>query len=189
MKGHRIRDYRKATEDIKAAWYKQFIERKNNKRKQPDEAKPWRGGAVSHSIDLIDDSKESELPSTSAHTATATDVPAIAYDSFDNGTKLTDSEKPHRPDSLHNDSDKSHRPVSMLTRVEVQNVQQDTASVRRFPVNIPDVVDSEDVTLQDSCAKGSGNHSDYWKSVVSFGTASADLIVPVDDEHINKNVA
>jgi hypothetical protein len=40
MKGHRIRDCRKATDDIKAAWYKQFVERKNNKRKQPDEAKP-----------------------------------------------------------------------------------------------------------------------------------------------------
>ena len=77
----------------------------------------------------------------------------MQHDSIYDGTKLIDSDKPHRPDSLHNDSDKSHRPVSMLTRVEVQNVQQDTTSVRRFPVNIPDVVDSEDVTLQVGCAK------------------------------------
>ena len=69
------------------------------------------------------------------------------YDSIDNGTKLIDSDKPHRPDSLLNDSDKSYSPVSMLTRVEVQNVQRDTASVRRVPVTIPDIVDSEDVTL------------------------------------------
>ena len=71
----------------------------------------------------------------------------------------------------------------------MQSVQQDTASVRRVPVTIPDVVDSEDVTLQDGCAKGSGNHSGYWKSVVSFGTASADLIVPVDDENINRHIS
>jgi hypothetical protein len=71
----------------------------------------------------------------------------------------------------------------------VQNVQQDTTSVRKVPVTIPDVVDSEDVTLQDGCAKGSGNHSGYWKSVVSFGTASADLIVPVDDKHINRKTS
>ena len=77
-------------------------------------------------------------------------------DSIDNGTtKLLDSDKPHRPDSLLNDYGKSYRPVSILTRVEVQNVQQDTTSVRWFPVNNPDVVESEDVTLQDGCAKGS----------------------------------
>ncbi len=92
----------------------------------------------------------------------------MQHDSIDDGTKLIDSDKLHRPDSLLNDSDKSYRPVSMLTRVEVQNVQQDTASVRKVTVTIPDVVDSEDVTLQDGCAKGSGNHSGYWKSVVSF---------------------
>ncbi len=40
MKGQRIRDCRKATDDIKAAGYKQLVERKNNKRKQPEEAKP-----------------------------------------------------------------------------------------------------------------------------------------------------
>ena len=128
----------------------------------------------------------------------------MQYNIIDNGTKLIDSdepyrpdslltlidsEKPHRPDSLLNDSDKSYRPVSPLTRVEVQNVQQDTASVRKVPVTIPDVVDSEDVTLQDGCAKVSSKHSGYWKSVVSFGTASADLIVPVDDENINRHTS
>ena len=61
----------------------------------------------------------------------------MQHDSIDNGTKLLDSDKPHRPDSLHNDSVKPHRPVSMLTRVDMQNVQQDTASVRRVPVTIP----------------------------------------------------
>jgi hypothetical protein len=40
MKGHWIRVRRKAIDDIKDVWYKQFVERKNNKRKQPDEAKP-----------------------------------------------------------------------------------------------------------------------------------------------------
>ena len=40
MKGHRIRDCRKASNDIIVAWYKQLNERKNAKRKQPDEAKP-----------------------------------------------------------------------------------------------------------------------------------------------------
>ncbi len=71
----------------------------------------------------------------------------------------------------------------------MNDVQQDTASKRRVLVTIPDVVDSENVTLQDGCAKGSSNHSGYWKSVVSFGTASTDLIVPVDDEHINRKTS
>ena len=46
----------------------------------------------------------------------------MQYNIIDNGTKLIDSDKPHRPDSFLNDSDKSYRPVSLLTRVEVQNV-------------------------------------------------------------------
>ena len=61
--------------------------------------------------------------------------------------------------------------------------------MRKVPVTIPDVVDSEDVTLQDGCAKVSSKHSGYWKSVVSFGTASADLIVPIDDENINRHTS
>ncbi len=84
---------------------------------------------------------------------------------------MIESDKPYRPDSLASiNYDRSYRP-ELLTRVEVQNVQHDTASVRKVPVIIPDVVDSEDATLQDGCAKGSNNHSGYWKSVVSFGTA------------------
>ncbi len=58
--------------------------------------------------------------------------------------------------------------------------------MRKVPVTIPGVVDSEDATCQDSCAKGSSNHSDCWKRVISFGTASADLIIPVDDELVSK---
>jgi hypothetical protein len=105
-----------------------------------------------------------------------------------------DSEKSHRPEPFK-DSDKSHRPELALknsdnsridqnfqTRVEMQNVQQDTAFVRRFPVNIPDVVDGENVTLQDGRAEVSSKHPGYWKSVVSFGTASADLIVLIDED-------
>ena len=122
----------------------------------------------------------------------------MQYNIIDNGTKLIDSDKPHRPDSFLNDSDKSYRPgkdnnsehqshrPELNTRVDMQSVQQDTTSVRKVPVTVPDVVDSENATCQDSCAKGSSNHSDYWKRVISFGTASADLIIPVDDEQVSR---
>jgi hypothetical protein len=68
----------------------------------------------------------------------------------------------------------------------MQSVQQDTTSVRKVPVTVPGVVDSENATCQDSCAKGSSNRSDYWKRVISFGTASANLIIPVYDELVSK---
>ncbi len=106
-----------------------------------------------------------------------------------NGTNLIESDKPHRPDSLASINSEKPYMLELLTRVEVQNVHQDTPYARKVPVTIPDVVDSEDVTLQDGCAKGSGNHSGYWKSVVSFGIGSVDLIVPVDDEHIKRKTS
>ena len=68
----------------------------------------------------------------------------------------------------------------------MQSVQQDTTSVAKVPVTIPGVVDSENTTRQDGCCKGSSNHSDYWKRVISFGTASANLIIPVNDELVSK---
>ncbi len=76
---------------------------------------------------MIKSRLKSKLPNTFAYTVIRTDVIAnmhenMQHDSIDNGTKLLDSDKPHRPDSLLNDYDKSYRPVSMLTRVEVQNV-------------------------------------------------------------------
>ena len=94
---------------------------------------------------------------------------------------IDDSDKSYRPDQNNNSEHQSHRP-ELNTRVDMQSVQQDTTSVRKVPVTVPDVVDSEDATCQDSCAKGSSNRSDYWKRVISFGTASADLIILVDDE-------
>ena len=106
MKGHRIRDCRKASEDIKVAWYKQFNERKNAKRKQPDETKPWRGGAVSFlDVVITDVLSKNELPSTSAYTVMPTNVTAnmhenMQHNTIDNGTNLMECDKPHRPDSL-----------------------------------------------------------------------------------------
>ena len=47
-------------------------------------------------------------------------------------------------------------------------------------------VDGESVTCQDSCGEGSSNHSDYWKRVMSFGTASTYSIVPGDFSPINR---
>ncbi len=106
----------------------------------------------------------SALNSTSAHQHTSIQEDVVYSDEYANHF-----DKSHRPERS-NDFDKSHRP-ELNTRVEMQSVQQDTTSVRKVTVTIPGVVDSEDATGQDSCAKGSNNYSDYWKRVISFGTA------------------
>ena len=98
---------------------------------------------------------------------------------------IDDSDKSYRPDQDNNSEHQSHRP-ELNTRVDMQSVQQDTTSVAKVPVTIPGVVDSENATRQDSRCKGFSNHSDYWKRVTSFGTASADLIIPVDDELVSR---
>ena len=121
----------------------------------------------------------SALTSTTAHPHTSIQDDIVYSDEYAN-----DSDKSDRPEQT-NDSDKSHRP-KLNTRVEMQSIQQDTTSVRKVPVTVPGVVDSEDATCQDSCAKGSSNRSDYWKRVISFGTTSANLIIPVDDEVVSK---
>ena len=123
------------------------------------------------SFDIVNDSAiENELPSTSAPTG----VPAHLHTNMQSivtNTHVSDTESdmPYRPDSF--------------TRVEMQNVQSETCiPVRKVPVNHSGHVDGEDVTCQDGCAKGSSNHSDHWKRVISFGTASTDLIIPADDD-------
>ena len=98
---------------------------------------------------------------------------------------IYDSDKSYRPEKGNNSEHQSHRP-ELNTRVDMQSVQQDTTSVAKVLVIIPGVVDSEDTTCQDSRCKGFSNHSDYWKRVISFGTASANLIIPVDDKLVNR---
>jgi hypothetical protein len=112
------------------------------------------------SFDIVNDSAiENELPSTSAPTGVPTHLHTNMQNIVTNThVSGTESDMPYRPDSP--------------TRVEMQNVQSETCiPVRKVPVNHSGHVDGEDVTCQDGCAKGSSNHSDHWKRVISFGTA------------------
>jgi len=121
------------------------------------------------SYEVVNITTENELPSTSAPSG----VPAHLHSNMQNSMLDTDvpimeSDMPYRPDST--------------TRVaHAERSVGDVDTCAKGSSNHSGHVEDENVTCQDSCAKGSSNHSDYWKRVVSFGTASADLIVPVDD--------
>ncbi len=135
---------------------------------------------------VTDITSENGLPSTSALSSATTHLHTpMQNDTIYTDIYIDDSDKSYRPDQDNNSEHQLHRP-ELNTRVDMQSVQHDTTSMRKVSVIIPDVVDSEDATCQDSRAKGFSNHSDYWKRVISFGTASADLIIPVDDELVNK---
>ena len=121
------------------------------------------------SYEVVNITTENELPSTYAPSG----VPAHLHSNMQNSMLDTDvpimeSDMPYRPDSP--------------TRVaHAERSVGDVDTCAKGSSNHSGHVDGENVTCPDSCAKGYINHSDYWKRVVSFGTASADLIVLVDD--------
>jgi hypothetical protein len=162
-----IRDCCKASDTQKAEWLKKFNERKDAKRKQPEDNKSRRGGAVS--FDVVNIATENELPSISVPSG----VPTHLHNNMQNS--MIDR------DVSIIDSDKSHRPKSHTRVAHAERLVGDVDTYAKGSSNHSGHVNDENVTCQDSCAKGSSNHSDYWKRVVSFGTASAYLIVPVDD--------
>ena len=128
------------------------------------------------SCEVVNISTENELSSTSVPSG------AIAHMHNNMQNSMLDTDVPIM------ESDMPYRPDSTTCVAHAERSVGDVDTCAKGSSNHSGHVEDENVTCQYSCAKGSSNHADYWKRVISFGTASADLIIPVDDELVKKRI-